>query len=340
MSSRRSGSATIGLLSTSSTAFSLRNRAFGVLEAVLRVLHLHPREVVAGRAVDVHASTRVQREVHRVGGTEQVEAQPVGVVLAIAAADGGEEALRRGVGADHEHDVGEAGEDLRTCLVQCLRARRARGVVRRHAHAGPAELLRERGAGDEAGVAVADGVGAGDVLDVAPRESGVGERGTCRDHAVLGEVASPLAPRVHADAEDGDVAVGAHCDALGTAVPRAPTRTRGTRARRRGAACRARAASPCRPSGRRPARPWPPGRAPRCPRRRARPRRARTARTDRRRRTAPAARSGSRCTTTPDRGASSGVGSSESESQSGFGHAPSRGGNTMVPHTVHLPPMR
>ena len=78
-----------------------------VLEPVLRVLHLHAGEVVGGRAVHVHAPARVEREVHRVRRAEQVEAQPVGVGLALAA-DGSEEALRRGVGADHQHDVGEA----------------------------------------------------------------------------------------------------------------------------------------------------------------------------------------------------------------------------------------
>ena len=144
-----------------------------VLEPVARVLHLDLREVVAGGAVEVHAATRVQREVRGVGGAEHVEAQPVGVVGALAA-DGGEEALGRGVGTDDERDVAEAGEDLRPRVVQRVRARRAGRVARRHAHARPAELLRERRPGDEARVAVADGVGAGDVLDVVPREPGVG----------------------------------------------------------------------------------------------------------------------------------------------------------------------
>ena len=77
---------------------------------------------------------------------------------------------------------------------------------------------------DVAGVAVAHRVGARDELDVAPLDTCVGERGLRGDHAVLDEVASPLAPRVHARAEDRDVALvrsslvffrrrrlGAHC---------------------------------------------------------------------------------------------------------------------------------
>ena len=185
-----------------------------VLEPVARVLHLDAGEVVGGRAVDVHAASCVEREVHRVGCPQQVEAQPVGVVPALAA-DRREESLRRGVGTDHQRHVAVPGQDLRTRLVEGLRARGARGVAGRDAHAGPAQLLGERRAGDEPGVPVADGVGPGDVLDVAPGEAGVVECGPRRDHPVLGEVTAPLAPGMHADPEDRDVAFGAHLSAPG-----------------------------------------------------------------------------------------------------------------------------
>ena len=97
-----------------------------VLEAVPRVLHLHPREVLARRAEQLHAPAGVQPEVRGVGRAEQPEAQPVGIVAALALV-GGEETLRRGVGADHERDVAEAGEDLGA------RRRRARSTPDAHA---------------------------------------------------------------------------------------------------------------------------------------------------------------------------------------------------------------
>ena len=134
-----------------------------------------------------------------------MEALPVGIVLAVAAADGGEEALGCRVGADHQRDVAEAGEDLCPRRVERLRAGRACGVAAADAHTAPSELLCKRGPGDEARVSVADGVRAGDVLDVLPLHVGVGERSASGNHAVLGEVAPPLAPRVHADPEDRDV---------------------------------------------------------------------------------------------------------------------------------------
>ena len=111
MSSRPSGSDTSGAASTSSIDHFLAVARVRVLEAVARVLHLHPGEVVAGRAEQLHAPPGVQPEVGRVGRAEQAEAQPVGIVAPLALVRR-EEALRRGVGADHERDVAEAGEDL------------------------------------------------------------------------------------------------------------------------------------------------------------------------------------------------------------------------------------
>ena len=83
-----------------------------------------------------------------------------------------------------------------------------------------------------------------------------------------------------------------------------------------------------------------PGRARRSLRRPARPRRAHTARTARRRRTEAAARSGSRCTTRCGLGATARWRRARSDHTRGSGHAPSRGGNTIVLHTEHLLPMR
>ena len=67
-----------------------------------------------------------------------------------------------------------------------------------------------RTAGDDPRVSVADRVRARHVLDVFPLDVRVGERSACRHHAVFREVATPLAPGVHADSEDRDVPVAAH----------------------------------------------------------------------------------------------------------------------------------
>ena len=54
------------------------------------------------------------------------------------------------------------------------------------------------------GIAVADGVCAGDELNLTPVHPGVAQCGPGGDDAVLGEVAAPFAPRVHTRAEDVD----------------------------------------------------------------------------------------------------------------------------------------
>ena len=174
-----------------------------VVQPVPCVLDLHRGEVLERCAVEVHPPPRQQREVHRVRRTDQVEALPVRVVLAFAA-DRCEEALRRGVGANDERHIAKAGEDLGAGALQRLRAAGARRVARADRDAVPAELLGERRACHEAGVAVADGVGARHQLDLAPVQACFGQCGPGGDHAVLGEVATPLAPRVHARAEDVD----------------------------------------------------------------------------------------------------------------------------------------
>ena len=103
-------------------------------QPVAGVLDLDLREVLVGGAVEVHAAAGVEREVGRVGRAEQAEAQPVGVVRPVAAG-GGEEALGRGVGADHEGDVAQAGQDPRAGGLEGGHARRAGRVARRHAGA-------------------------------------------------------------------------------------------------------------------------------------------------------------------------------------------------------------
>src|SRR5207237_10485762 len=70
----------------------------------------------------------------------------------------------------------------------------------------PAQGLGERGPGHVARVAVADRVGARNELHVRPVEAGVVEGGPRRHQPVLDEVLAPLAPRVHAHPEDGDLA--------------------------------------------------------------------------------------------------------------------------------------
>ena len=190
-----------------------------VLEAVLGVLHLYPGEVLARRAEQLHAATGVQTEVRRVGRAQQPEPQPVGVVAPLALV-GCEEALRRRVGADHQRNVAEPGEDLRPRGRQRGDARRARRVRRRDLRAVPTQRLGEGRAGDVAGVAVAHGLSARHELDVAPLDARFGQRSLRGDDAVLDEVAAPLAPRVHARAEHDDVL--AH--AASTSGPRSPGR--------------------------------------------------------------------------------------------------------------------
>ncbi len=176
----------------------------GVVEAVPGVFDLDLGEVLVGGAVERHPPPGVQGEVARVGGTEEPEAEPVRIVLAVAT-DRCEESLGRGVGADHEGDVTQAGEDLGPGRVDGMGAGRAGRVARRHPGSRPAEGLGHGGAGDEAGIAVADGVGTRHVLDIGPGQAGVGKGVAGRGDPVLHEVAAPFAPRVHAHTEDGYV---------------------------------------------------------------------------------------------------------------------------------------
>ena len=168
-----------------------------VVQAVARVLHLHLGEVGVGGAVEVHAAAGVEREVGRVGGAEQAEPQPVGVVPSVAG-HRREEALGRGVGADHQGDVAEPGEDAGASGVERGDPRCARGVAGGDPRAVPTERLGDGGGGDVARVAVADRLAARDELHVVPPDAGVVEGGQRRLDAVLMERPPPLPPLVHA----------------------------------------------------------------------------------------------------------------------------------------------
>jgi hypothetical protein len=103
----------------------------------------------------------------------------------------------------------QPGQDLRPRGRERGRTRCAGGVRRRNLGAVPTERLGERRAGHIARITIAHGVGARHELHVSPRDTGVGERGLGGDDAVLHEVASPLAPRMHPDAQHLMVVVGA-----------------------------------------------------------------------------------------------------------------------------------
>ena len=222
MSSRCSGSETIGAVEHVLGRDLLAVARVGVVQPVPRVLHLHRGEVGLGRAVEVHPSTRVEREVAGVRHAEQPEAQPVRVVPPLPRV-GREEALRGGVGADDEGDLAQPGEDAGARRVEGLGTGGARGVRRGDAGAVPAEGLRERRPGDVAGVPVAHRLAPHDEVDVLPGDLGVLQRRAGGVHAIADEVAAPLAPRVHADPEHGDVV--AHWSASSPSSVRWPENT-------------------------------------------------------------------------------------------------------------------
>ncbi len=210
-----------------------------VLQPVPGVLDLDRGEVRLGGAEQLHPPAGVEGEVGRVGGPEQMEAQPVGVVLPVPA-HRGEEALRGGVGPDHQGDVAQAGEDLGPGVADGLGPRGAGGVGRGDPGPGPPEGLGEGGAGHEAGVAVADGVGPGHELDIGPGQTGLLQGVARRGQAVLDEVAAPLPPRVHARAQHGDALVVRHWRPPSHRWRRAAaTSTPRTRGRRPHTGCRA-----------------------------------------------------------------------------------------------------
>ena len=168
------------------------------------VLHLDHGEVVSGGPVEVHPAPGVQSEVDGVGGPHQTEAEPVDVVGAIADV-GREEALGGGVGAHHEGHVARPGEDLSSGHLQRGGARSAGRVAAGQLGAGEAQGSGEGRPCDVARIAAAHGDGPRHEADVGVVGVGVFQGVAGRGHAVGGEVATPLAPRVHPDTQNGDL---------------------------------------------------------------------------------------------------------------------------------------
>ena len=209
ISRRRRGSATIGEARTSSTVTSAAVAGVGVGQAVAGVLDLDGGEVVLGGPEELHAAAGVEGEVGRVGGAHEVEPEPVGIVLAVAA-DGGEEALGGGVGPHHQGHVAEPGQDLGPGGGDGRGARRRRR--RRSWPPGPRSIRgpgrrwrRPRSRDSRCGWCRR--------RRRTGRRAMRGRRRPGRHgggQPVLDEVASPLAPGVHAHPEDGDPLVVSH----------------------------------------------------------------------------------------------------------------------------------
>jgi hypothetical protein len=176
----------------------------GVVQAVTGVLHLHLGEVGVGGPVEVDAAPGVEREVGGVGGAQQPEPQPVRVVPALPGV-GGEEALRRGVGTHHQGHVAEAGQDAGAGRLERGGPGGAGGVAGGDPRPVPAQGLGHGRPRHVAGIAVADGLAAGDEAHVGPVHPGVVQRGQRGLDAVGGEAPAPLAPGVHAHPGDGDI---------------------------------------------------------------------------------------------------------------------------------------
>ena len=83
------------------------------------VLHLDGGEVGLGGPEQLHPATGIEGEVGRVGGTQQVETQPVRIVLAVAT-HRLEEPLGGGVGPHHQSHVAQPGQDLGPGVVDGL----------------------------------------------------------------------------------------------------------------------------------------------------------------------------------------------------------------------------
>ncbi len=167
-----------------------------------RVLDLHRGEVPRrGRRRGPSGAARAARSTpgssHRSGGSAASRGRSCGL------ANRGERTLGRGVGADHQSDVVEAGQDVGASALQRLRTAGTRGVAGADRHAIPAQLLRERRPGDETGVAALRMVSA-PVTGWIWRQSSPASANAARAATTPYSVKSPapFAPRVHAGAED------------------------------------------------------------------------------------------------------------------------------------------
>ena len=205
MSTSRSGSATTGDSAISSSVNSLRYRAFGLRQAVAAVLDLDRGEVLrASRRTAPCAGARTARS--RWGSSRRARG---------TAASRGPPAARRAAGRRSPCGAVSApttsatsampGQDPGPRRLDRHRARtrtpRSSLDTGRPASRAPARTSsRRRSPGSRcASCCRPRGTRRRD-----HSSAGVGERGACRDHAVLDEVAAPLAPRVHARAEDHD----------------------------------------------------------------------------------------------------------------------------------------
>ena len=162
-----------------------------------------------------------------------------------------EEALRRRVGADDQRDVadarrGSARAPPRAPARRSRRRRRSSSPARRSSRA-PARTSRPRRSPGSRCASSSPPATNWTSCHATPASASAARAGV---HAVLDEVAAPLAPGVHADAEDRDLA--AHC-VTPARLPLVQMTLLVVARRRR--ACRARAPSPCRPRGRRRRRP-------------------------------------------------------------------------------------
>ena len=180
----------------------------GIVETVAGVLDLDLCEVLFGGPVNVHPPSRVQGEVGGVRAAHQTKAQPVGVVPALAGV-WGEKALGCRVCTDHQGHVAHACEDTSAGGVDPGCAGSTGGVRGRDRGARPAQGLGKGRPSDVARVAVANGLGAGNEIDVLPIHAGVLECGVASRNAILDEVLSPFAPGMHAHTQY--CYVFAHC---------------------------------------------------------------------------------------------------------------------------------
>ena len=246
MSSRRSGSETIGDAEHLLDRVELPVARVRVREAVAAVLHLHLREVLAAsrRRAPCGGARRGRSRSgssRRAGGSAASRGR-----RCARRRRRREEALRRGVGADDERDVAEAGEDLRARHARSparrsRRRRRSSPPARRSSRA-PARSVAP---GDVARVAVADRVAAGDELDVASTRARRRRARRAPRPRRTRRSCGPTCPR-GACRRRGPRLRRAH--RLARSCGAASTSRRRTRCRRPRRACRARAPSPCRPA--------------------------------------------------------------------------------------------
>ena len=234
ISSRCSGSATIGRGQHVVDRDRLLEPGVGVGQAVGGVLDLHLGEVARwwrrrGPCGDGRPG-RSRWGWWRRRRRKRSQSGSVGAVAGV----GGEEALGGGVGADHEGHVAQPGQDAGAGGLDGGDARGAGGVATTRRGRRSSRGLGERGARRRS---------RGSRCAWCRRRTRTARRSRrCRrrasaslggGHAVLDEVAAPLAPRVHAHAEHGDLVAPAISSRLARLGRPASTSRSGGRCRRR-----------------------------------------------------------------------------------------------------------